>query len=424
MIALEVAVQVGEVLNGYRITTPPTNAGGGMSQWSFAEKDGSEFFFKMFLAPKFPLDDGPGSASAKARKRDACLAFEERHLEIADRLGRAAPGSGNLVIPRDFFRVDATYVKVMNRVLAVEEPAVPEMTPRQRLVFLRSLAHSLKLLHDQDVVHGDLKPDNVLVQEAGPDLYTSMLIDFDEGYVVGKPPSPEHIVGDPSYYSPELLRYIKQDDRLPDDALTTASDMFSFGLLLHWFLTGHGPNFDRDEATYPAEALLLRQTLGVSDAPPATRDLLERLLDIVPFNRPTVDDVITFLGKANDGHIGGTDVSVVPWSRSRTSSRSDTSPGTIEAVETSGPRAAPSSTGETSPHSGPAPLRPSPAAGPTTGPAPGGPAPGGPALARRIRRPDTEPGAGTGLRSTMGKRATRPPGGIPVPPDTTNPSTD
>lgn len=399
-------MQVGEVLNGYQITTPPTNAGGGMSQWSFAEKEGREYFFKMFLAPKFPLDEGPGSAKAKARKRATCLAFEERHLEIAQRLKRAAPGSGNLVVPRDFFRVDATYVKVMDRVVAIDEPKVPEMTARQRLVLLRSLAYSLKLLHAEQVVHGDLKPDNVLVQEAGPGLYAAMLIDFDEGYVVGKPPSPEHIVGDPIYYSPELLRYIKQDERLPDDALSTASDMFSFGLLLHWFLTGSGPGFDRDEATYPAEALLMRQSLDVSAAPPAVRDLLARLLDIVPSSRPSIGDVIDFLSEATEDHLSGADVSPVLSASSRSSaatSMSVTPSSDADAVAVR--RALRSTAGghgvaaKSSPPSMTPASRPRPSTGPSS-------------------VPESAPTTG-GLRSTMGKRGSRPPGGMSTPPDPT-----
>lgn len=399
-------MQVGEVLNGYQITTPPTNVGGGMSQWSFAEKEGREYFFKMFLAPKFPLDEGPGSAKAKARKRATCLAFEERHLEIAERLQRAAPGSGNLVVPRDFFRVDATYVKVMDRVVAVDEPQVPAMTPRQRLVFLRSLAYSLKLLHAEQVVHGDLKPDNVLVQEAGPGLFAAMLIDFDEGYVVGKPPSSEHIVGDPIYYSPELLRYIKQDERLPDDALSTASDMFSFGLLLHWFLTGSGPSFDRTEATYPAEALLMRQTLDVTAAPPAVRDLLSRLLDIVPSNRPSIGDVIDFLGAATEDHLSGADVSPVLSATLRASAAKHLS----TALKT---RSLPTTADHEASAAAPAAAAP----GPTTAE----PAKAGASRPHSVSGPIPDPAATptSGLRSTMGKRGARSPASPPDTPHST-----
>ena len=73
----ESALRLGDQLNGYEVITDPTNAGGGMSQWAFAKKDSGEYFLKMFLAPKYPLDDGPGSEAAKARKRATCIAFEQ-----------------------------------------------------------------------------------------------------------------------------------------------------------------------------------------------------------------------------------------------------------------------------------------------------------------------------------------------------------
>ncbi len=290
-------MRLGDVLNGYEITTKPTNAGGGMSQWAFARKDGAEYFVKMFLAPKFPLDDGPGSPTAKANKRARALAFERRHLEIARRLDSREPGGGNLVVAREFFRVEATYVKIMDRVVAAELPPAHELTAHQVQVILRSLAFSLRLLHRQQVVHADIKPDNVMLERTGADLFVAKVIDFDEAYVVGEPPSPLDIVGDPSYYSPELLRYIKGDERLPADALTTASDMFSVGLFLVAFLTGSQVGFDRSVAKYPAEALLAGLPFDLGVTPDALVPLVTRMLSAVPAHRPTIQDLIDLLAE-------------------------------------------------------------------------------------------------------------------------------
>lgn len=288
-------MNVGDEVNGYRILTAPTNAGGGMSQWSFAQKGDAQYFVKMFLAPKYPLDTGPGSPASKARKRQMCLAFEERHLEIQRRLDPDMPGGGNLVVTRDFFRVESTYVKVMDRIDAAELPAAHELSPHQLLVILRTLVFSLRLLHDKHVVHGDLKPDNVLVQRGGEDLYISKLIDFDEAYVAGQPPVAEQIVGDPGYYSPELLRYIKKDPAVPGTALGLAADMFSMGLLLHSFLARDVPLFDRDAVHYPAEAVLAGMALDLGGAPVAIQPLLAGLLQPNPAARPGIGAVVDFL---------------------------------------------------------------------------------------------------------------------------------
>ena len=87
-------------------------------------------------------------------------------------------------------------------------PTSPSSAFPTQLVLLKTVAHSLKILHDLQIVHSDLKPSNVLIKrtELG---YTTKLIDFDSSYMVGSPPPPEEIVGTMNYYSPELVRYIQ-----------------------------------------------------------------------------------------------------------------------------------------------------------------------------------------------------------------------
>ena len=36
-------------------------AGAGFSKWTFAERDGREYFFKEFLSPTYPEEGAPGS---------------------------------------------------------------------------------------------------------------------------------------------------------------------------------------------------------------------------------------------------------------------------------------------------------------------------------------------------------------------------
>lgn len=408
----------GDVLNGYRIETKPTNAGGGMSQWAFGTKDGQDYFVKLFLSPKYPADDGPGSEAAKGRKRAACHAFERRHVEIARRLDPSKPGAGNLVMPCDFFRVDSTYVKVMPRVRAAALPDAHLLSGFQIQVLLRSLAFSLRMLHEEHVVHGDIKPDNVMVEKPNDELYVSKLIDFDEAYVVGEPPLPEHIVGDPIYYSPELLRYIKQDERLPADALGTASDMFSLGLLLHHFLTGRLPAFDRTNVNYPAEALLARQPLDLSALPTVVQPIVARMLALVPDRRPSIQDVIDFLAEVDADSLVPTHAAVAdpkPLARlvptGRPGHAGGGAAGTAARPSDTPVAAGPTLSGTLSPRPGPpaagatpAAGRPSPA-GPTGAgpPAGGGPGPR-PVAPRPVGDRPPKPTESGGLRSTMGRR--------------------
>ena len=187
------------------------------------------------------------------------------------------------------------WIPPTSRSWTAELPAAEALTPHQLIVILRTLVFSLRLLHDKQVVHGDIKPDNVLVQRGGEDLLISKLIDFDEAYVAGQPPVSAQIVGDPGYYSPELLRYIKQDPATPSTCLGLPSDMFSLGLLLHSFLGREIPLFDRTLANYPAEAVLAGIPFDLGGAPPALRPILAGLLAPDPEARPDITAVIDFL---------------------------------------------------------------------------------------------------------------------------------
>ena len=65
-------MKAGEVINGYTILEDFRVVGAGLSKWTFAAKDGREYFIKEFLSPTFPDEHAPGSAQTKMRKRQRC----------------------------------------------------------------------------------------------------------------------------------------------------------------------------------------------------------------------------------------------------------------------------------------------------------------------------------------------------------------
>jgi eukaryotic-like serine/threonine-protein kinase len=283
--------RAGDVLNGYRLLDDFKVVGAGLSEWSFAERGGRIYFIKRFLSPTYPEDDAPGSERIKAKKRARCAAFEAHHRGIQAAMAPLTTYGGNLIATLDFFRVGAKYYKVTEKVdVAGMQPRdVAALDFPAQLVLLKTVAHSLKILHDLRIVHSDLKPSNVLIKrtELG---YTTKLIDFDSSYIVGNPPPPEEIVGTMNYYSPELVRYI-QGSADPGE-LSEASDIFALGLIYAEYLTGSMPAFDpvHHEA---AIAVLHGQplTLGPSRAPAPVVELVERMLLLAPAARPSVAQV-------------------------------------------------------------------------------------------------------------------------------------
>lgn len=283
--------RAGDLINGYRLLEDFRVVGAGLSEWSFAERGGRIFFIKRFLSPTYPEDDAPGSERTKARKRERCAAFEAHHRGIQAAMAPLTTYGGNLIATLDFFRIGAKYYKVTESVdvAGLQPRDVAGLDFSSQLVLLKTVAHSLKILHDLHIVHSDLKPSNVLIKrtELG---YTTKLIDFDSSYLVGKPPPPEEIVGTMNYYSPELVRYI-QGTAAPED-LTEASDIFALGLIYAEYLTGALPSFDpaHHEA---AIAVLHGQVLklGPSRAPTRVTDMVERMLSLDPAARPGVAEV-------------------------------------------------------------------------------------------------------------------------------------
>ena len=288
----------GNNINGYRILRDFTTAGGGLSKWTFAERGGKQYFFKEFLAPTFPLDESPGSPKIKAQKRERCRLFEQHHSALKKAIDAKCGTGGNLIYTVDFFRSGTKYYKVTEKVdvstLTVKNIAA--LPFEKKVLILKTVAHSLEILHGLGIVHGDLKPDNILIKQTAEGYYTAKLIDFDNSYFSGNPPAAsEEVVGDMVYYSPELALYIQKSGLVSAASLQTRSDVFALGLIYCQYLTGHLPAFSR-RYQYACEAGINGERLkAASGVPPALADLLCEMMSAEPEKRPSVKEVFNRL---------------------------------------------------------------------------------------------------------------------------------
>lgn len=290
----------GDIIEGYRIIEDPKPAGG-RGMISFAEKGGKTYFIKEFLEPKYPVDGAPGSPKTLHEKRKKCEAFERHNKELNERISTKCKEGGNLIYAIDFFRSGTAYYKINEKVdvstIAIDQ--VAKLPFKAKLILLKTITHSLKILHDLKIVHGDLKPDNILIKKTATGNYTTKLIDFDDSYFDKEPPDNESIVGSPEYYSPELQLYVKE--KVGKGSMTTKSDIFTLGIIFTEYLNGKRPSFDEKYNSLAQSVADGNKTsVKIKDDIefPGLSELINSMLSFEFDKRPDINEIFNRLSKS------------------------------------------------------------------------------------------------------------------------------
>jgi hypothetical protein len=110
--------------------------------------------------------------------------------------------------------------------IQAQEPGPPALV--DALDAAISVCEGIHAVHQEDIIHRDVKPHNVLFDDKG----RAKIADFGIARIISSAPTSTGAMGTPFYMSPEQVRGSK---------ITRASDIYSLGVLLYELFTGDVP---------------------------------------------------------------------------------------------------------------------------------------------------------------------------------------
>jgi serine/threonine protein kinase len=214
---------IGQTLGHYRIQK--RLGGGGMGDVYLAGRTAD---YQQLVAIKV-LRQGMDTREILRRFRSEIqvLAVLGKHPNIARLLDAGTTEDG-----APYFVMEYVEGEFLDRYCDRRNLGVPE-----RIRIFRAVCGAVHFAHQHMIIHRDIKMTNVLVQPDGVpkliDFGIAKLITPELGFQDADPTVTGFQILTPGYASPEQVR---------GDSLTTASDVYSLGIVLYELLTGHKPH--------------------------------------------------------------------------------------------------------------------------------------------------------------------------------------
>jgi len=120
-------------------------------------------------------------------------------------------------------RVSTKRWEYLNNVIVTAGPVQPRLKPGIAMAIIRDCLAALAALHREEIVHGDLKPSNIMLKRTG----NAKIIDIGSAFAIDDPPPRRTCT--PTYAAPEVLEGSDSSPR---------SDLASLGYVLIEMLSG------------------------------------------------------------------------------------------------------------------------------------------------------------------------------------------
>jgi len=184
---------------------------------------------------------------------EAKAMWDLRHYSIPAVRNLVRLEDGSLALVMSFIEGPTLEQVVQRRKRPVDPENVAWITQR--------VLHALMYIHSQGVIHGDLKPQNIIIQ---PDSHNAVLVDF--GLSMIKPRAADKAKGYTDYYAPP--------EQEAGQVLIPESDLYSLGMTMIFALTG-------DVKRLPGKEVPL-------SVPGPMCDFIRNLIHQEPLDRPRV----------------------------------------------------------------------------------------------------------------------------------------
>ena len=254
---------------------------GGMGVVWLAERADGEM--KRPIALKLPMVSVPGRMLAERFARERDILARLAHTGIARLYDAGVAGGGQPYLAMEYIEGERITTYCDQRKLGV----------KARLQLFLQVLRAAQYAHTNLVVHRDLKPANVLVTEHGD----VRLLDFGIAKLLSDGAAAEteltRLGGralTPEYASPE---------QIAGESITTASDVYSLGVVLYELVTGLRPyKLKRETRSGLEDAILTAATLRPSQAGTAVEAAQARGVTPARLARSLKGDLDTLVLKA------------------------------------------------------------------------------------------------------------------------------
>ncbi|XP_073722170.1 serine/threonine-protein kinase D1-like [Misgurnus anguillicaudatus] len=178
---------------------------------------------------------------------------------------------------RVFVVMEKLHGDMLEMILSSEKGRLPERITK---FLVTQILVALRHLHFKNIVHCDLKPENVLL--ASSDSFPQVkLCDFGFARIIGEKSFRRSVVGTPAYLAPEVLR---------NKGYNRSLDMWSVGVIVYVSLSGTFPfNEDEDIHDQIQNAAFMYPPNPWKTVTPEAIDLINNLLQVKMRKRYSVD---------------------------------------------------------------------------------------------------------------------------------------